>query len=214
MEKKTFSVSLAKNPRIAITVLSGHFTGSNHHVNLHFDISAMKANVTMARDIARELSMPYLSSTHVDAIVCLDKTETIGAFLGNELLSAGVNQGNEIHVVSPISNVNNNLVFKDSMIEWVAGRNVILLVAMMISGRAVARAMECLDYYKSNVVGISALFMAQHENQPHKVNALYTSDDISGYKMFNPSQCEMCKAGQPLDAIVSTEGYTYIRGNN
>jgi len=214
MENKSFSVSLEKNRRIAITVLTGHFTASNHHVNYHFDVSTMKSNARVARDIARELSMAYLSSTNVDTIVCLDKTETIGAFMANELLNGGVNMGNEIHVVSPISNVNNNLVFKDSTLEWITGKNVILLVAMMISGKAVDRAMECLGYYNANVVGTSALFMARRENQQNKVNALFTSDDISGYKMYSPGQCEMCKAGLPLDAIVSTEGYTYIRGNN
>jgi orotate phosphoribosyltransferase len=174
----------------------------------------MKSSALVARDIARELAMPYMSSTNVDTVVCMDKTETIGAFLANELLSAGVNRGNDIHVVTPISNVNNNLVFKDSMLEWISGKSIILLVAMMISGRAVDRAMECLDYYGANVVGTSALFMAVHGEQKHKINALFTSDDISGYKLFSPGQCEMCKAGLPLDAMVSTEGYTYIRGNN
>ena len=213
MENKTFSVPLEKNTRIKITVLTGHFTASNHHVNHHFDVSAMKASATVARDIARVLAIPYLPSTHVDTVVCLDKTETIGAFFANELMSTGMNLDSEIHIVTPASNVNNNLVFRDSMLEWITGKNVILLVAMMISGQAVNRAMECLDYYKANVAGISALFVASPDTQKYKINALYTSKDIDGYKMSSPGQCEMCKAGLPLDAIVDTEGYTFIRGN-
>ena len=214
MSNKIFKVPLEKNPRIEITVLSGHFTASNLHVNHHFDISSMKSSATMARDIAREMAIPYMSSAHVDTVVCMDKTETIGALLANELLSGGVNSGSEMHVVTPIRDVNNNLIFNDSTLDKITNRSVILLVGMVITGRAVARAMECLEYYSASVVGISGLFMALHDGQKHAVNALFTSDDAIGYQMYSPNQCEMCKAGMPLDAIINTEGYTYLRGRS
>jgi orotate phosphoribosyltransferase len=70
--------------------------------------------------------------------------------------------------------------------------------------------MDCVSYYGGRLAGISALFVASPENQKDQINALFTSNDIPGYKLFPTAECELCKAGVKLDAIVSSEGYTKI----
>lgn len=215
MESKIFSVSLEDSPRISINVIPGHFTTSNAHVNFYLDVGGLKSSALAARDAARALAVPYFSSTPVDTIVCMEKTAAIGAYLAEELTHEGasaINSGNDIHVISPISNVNNNLVFPDSMLQWITGRNILLLVASVSSGRTVQSALECLTYYGGKVAGISALFRALPDTPGQEIHALFTAEDIQGYILSDPSQCAMCKAGVKLDAIVNSEGYTKITG--
>jgi orotate phosphoribosyltransferase len=213
MEEKAFKISLTKNPIISIKVIPGHFTTSNAHTNNYLDVSGIKSSALVACDVAQELAIPYLTSTIVDTIVCMEKTEVIGAFLAHELQQHGttvMNEGNEIHVVTPSNNVNGNMIFQDNLIEWISNKHVILLVASVSSARALRIGMDCISYYGGILDGISALFVASPEKQKEKINALFTSDDIPGYKLFSTAECEMCKAGIKLDAIVSSEGYTKI----
>ena len=213
MERKAFRVSLEKNPLITMKVIPGHFTTSNAHVNHYLDVSDIKSNALIARDVARELAIPYLTSTMVETIVCMERTEVVGAYLAEELLQDGmsvINSSGEIHVVTPINSNNRTLIFQDSTIEWISNKSILLLVASISSGRTVKSALDCLEYYNGNVVGISSLFLASHEKQVKKVHALFTSEDIPGYRLRGSGECEMCAAGKKLDAIISSEGYTKI----
>jgi len=213
MEDKAYSVSLANNPKIAINIIPGHFTTSNAHSNNYLDFSELKCNALVARDVAREMAIPYLSTTIIDTIVCMEKMSGVGAYLAEELLQEGtsvINAGGQIHVVSPMNNAHGNWVFPSNRMEWINGKNILLLTATVSSGRAINSVLECIAYYGGNVAGISALYVASPEAHPNKINALFTAEDITGYKLFSPNGCEMCKAGLKLDAIVSSEGYTKI----
>ena len=213
MNTKAFSVSLEKNPVITIKVIPGHFTTSNAHSNNYLDVSHLMCNVSMARDVAQQLATPYLSSTLVDTIVCMERTEVIGAYLAVELQQHGIsviNSGADMYVLKPQSNANGNFIFQDNMTEWISNKNIILLVASISSGRTVANAVDCIGYYGGRLAGISALFSTSHEDLKHEVHSLFTSDDIPGYKLFSTAECELCRAGIKLDAIISSEGYTKI----
>ena len=213
METKAFTVSLEKTPKITIKVIPGHFTTSNAHSNNFLDVSELMCTVSLAREVARELASPYRSNVLVDTIVCMERTEIIGAYLAQELLQGGVSSINsdaEIRVVKPLSNTNGNLIFQDNIIEWISNRNIILLVASISSGRTVSSAVDCIAYYGGRLAGISALFLTSHDKVKQKVNALFTSGDIPGYKLFSTADCEMCKAGIKLDAIINSDGYIKI----
>ncbi|MCL2271122.1 MAG: phosphoribosyltransferase [Treponema sp.] len=213
MEEKAFNVSMEKNPLISVKIIPGHFTTGNAHSNNFLDVNSLKSNALIARDVARELAIPYLSSTLIDTIVCMEKTEVIGAYLAEELLRAGtavMNQDTEVHVITPISNANGNWVFQDNMVNLVSGKNVLLLFASISSGRTLNTTIECLEYYGGKMVGISSLFVASLKKHTQEIHTLFTEDDIPGYKIFNTGECAMCKAGQKLDAIINSEGYTKI----
>ena len=213
MERKAIRISLDKNPNITIDAIPGHFTTSNTHFNYYLDVNTLKTNALVARDVADELAIPYETSINVDTIVCMDNTEVIGAYLAGEMINEGssmINAGNDIRILTPVYNTHDKLIFKDNVIDYVTGCNIVLLVASISSGSTVKEAMECLSYYGGNVVGISSLFMtvgADIEPAPH---TLFTSDDIPDYKMYRINQCELCKAGRKLDAVVSSNGYTRL----
>jgi orotate phosphoribosyltransferase len=213
MENKTYDISLAKNPIIKIKVTQGHFTTNTRHVNHYLDVSELKTNALIARDVAQQLAIPYLTSALVDTIVCMEKTEVIAAFLAQELLQPGtavMNSGGEIHIVTPVNNVHGNMIFHDSVVDWITNKNVLLLVASVSSARAVHIGMDCIAYYGGRLAGISALFVASPEKQKENINTLFTSDDISGYHLYETVECEMCKAGHKIDALISSDGYTMI----
>ena len=212
MEENAFSVSLEKNPAISIKAIPGHFTTNKVHVNYFLDVWELKTNASHARDIARELAIPYVANTLIDTIVCMERTVVIGAYLAEELLREGtaiMNSGGKIHVVSPLNNANGNLIFQDNAVKWIQNKNILLLIASISSGSTTKMATECIAYYGGRLAGISSLFYSSEQFE-HKINALFTSADIPGYKVFPLSDCEMCKAGQKLDAIINSEGYTKI----
>ena len=147
MENKAYNISLAKNPIITIRVIPGHFTTSTRHVNYYLDVSELKTNALVARDVARELAIPYLSSALVDTIVCMERTEVIAAFLAQELLQPGtavMNSGGEIHVVTPVNNASGKMIFQDSVVDWITNKNVLLLDASVSSARAIHIGMDCI----------------------------------------------------------------------
>jgi len=214
MENSVYSISLAKNPKISIQVVSGHFSTSNKHSNNYLDFCQLKCNTLIARDVAKELAIPYLSTTYIETIVCIEKTAVIGAYLAEELTQDGpsvINTGGDIHVISPVSNSYGNWVFPSNRAEWINGKNVLLLLATVSSGRSLNAMLECITYYGGKLAGISALYRASHDPHRYEINSLFNSDDIPGYQLYSPGECDLCRDGVKLDAIISSEGFTKIQ---
>ena len=180
MKNRAFTVTLPKNPSISMSVIPGHFTTNHFHTNNYLDLDNLKTNASIAKEVAIELALPYLTTTLVDTIVCMEGTEVIGAYLAGELLQEGtsvVNSDREIHVVTPISNVHRKLIFQSNTQELIVNRNIVLLVSSISSGITLYSALECLSYYGGNIVGISALLTHVRKHE-HKIHAMFTNEDI------------------------------------
>jgi orotate phosphoribosyltransferase len=213
MKYKEFDVSLTKNPSIKMKVVPGHFTTNSFHLTHYLDLNNLKTNASVARDVARELALPYLSTTLVDTIVCIEGTEVIGAYMAEELLQEGtsvINAGRQINVVVPVSNVYRKLMFQHDMQELIDNRNIVLLLSSISSGASLNSALECLRYYGGNTVGISTLFNAYPEQFEQEIHTMFTSEDIPDYKLYSPNKCPICNEGRKLDAIIIHDGYIKI----
>jgi len=213
MENKAFNVKLQKNPLISIRVIPGHFTASSTHTSHYLDLSVMKSNATIARDVAKELARPYLTSTPVETIVCMGRTEVIGAFLAQELMQSGlnvVNQNTDVYVMTPLVNDVGTLSFTSSMLQHIVNRQVLLLTTWALSGSTLDRVFNTMSFYGAKIAGISSLFVVNPESMEQNINTLFTSNDIEGFKLYSPRNCELCKAGIRLDALISSEGYTRV----
>lgn len=213
MERRSFSVSLPKNPSITMKVIPGHFTTSHSHLNYYLDLSHLKTNARMAMDVARELVLPYMNTTLIDAIVCIEGTEVIGAYMAEELIREGtsiMNSDREIHVVTPLNNINRKLMFQGNIQELIYNKKVLLLVPSISTGATINSILECLSYYGGILAGVSALFHAYPEKLEQEVHTLFTYKDIPGYEIYNPRDCVLCKNGLKLDAIIIHDGYTKI----
>ena len=214
MITKDYQVALPKNPRIRMHYTPGHFCTSFYHTNYYLDVSTMKACALTARDVARQLAVPYISSAIVNTIVCMENTKVIGAFLAQELLQEGtavMNTGGEIHVVTPMNSFDGRYLFYDNELPWIENQSILLLTASVIGGKTLNSVLECISYYNGLVAGISSLFLYDETVTSHKINSLFTAEDLPGYRVFPTSDgCEMCEVGQKLDAIISSEGYKKI----
>ncbi|MCL1820857.1 MAG: hypothetical protein FWG36_09420 [Oscillospiraceae bacterium] len=213
MESKAYYVSLEKNPLISMKVIPGHFTTNNAHINNYLDFSGLKSNAKVARDVARELALPYISIDHVDTIVTIENTNIIAAYIADELLHHSTSVTHEItdvYVVTPMNNTAGQMTFYDSEIDKIRGKNILLLATSISSGRTLETMLECISYYGGRTVGMSSLFLASQEWKNKGVNTLFTPEDIKDYKLYAPVECEMCRSGQALDAIVTSEGYSKL----
>ncbi len=213
MKDLNFTVSLSKNPVITMKVIPGHFATSNSHISHYLDVNDLKTNVTVAKDVAKELALPYLSNTLVDTIVCMEGTQVIGAYMAEELLLGGIaimNSGAQIHVITPEVNINKEFMFQDSMKNNLLDKNIILLIDSVSGGKTLGCALDCISYYGGELVGVSTLFSALPYKSGQEIHTLFTDNDIEDFKIYPPGQCAMCEQGHRLEAYINSEGYSKI----
>jgi orotate phosphoribosyltransferase len=212
MESRAIKVESRKNRRVNIKIIPGHFATSHSHVNYYIDMTSMKCMHLMAKEAAAELATSY-SSVPVDTIVCLDGTEIIGAFLARAICNAGLNSFNRdmsIAVITPEINSFNQMIFRDNVQKMVAGKNVILLVASVTTGKTINRALDCVQYYGGTPSGICAVFSAVDQVQGIRIHSIFDSSDVSDYQIYHSADCPMCKSGKKIDAMVNSYGYSKL----
>ena len=201
------------NPKLEVTVFDGHFATRHSHNTHYIDITRMKHEHTMAREAAIVLAQRYAYEKEVDTVVCLDGSEVIGAFLARHLAQKGlmsVNQNKSINVVTPEYDSNGQLIFRDNLIPMVAGREALILISTVNSGKTARRSLECLEYYGANVQGIAAVFSVPDEVEGIPVYSLFTPADIPGYGTYSHKECPMCRAGRGIDALTNNYGFSKL----
>ena len=101
-------------------------------------------------------------------------------------------------------------IFRDNLRRMIQGKNVVVLISCITSGRTVERAVQSARYYGGNVIGISSVFSAAKELCGLEVNTLFTPEDLPNYSYTAAKDCPMCKVGQPVDAIMNGYGYSKL----
>ena len=206
-------VSYRYNPKLEVYVYSGHFATRHSHNSHYIDITRMKHEHTMAREAAMTLAQAYTYEKGVDTIVCLDGSEVIGAFLARHLAKKevfSVNQDKNIDIVTPEYDSNGQLIFRDNLVPMIQGKDVLILISTVNSGKTARRAVECVQYYGGRVQGIAAIFRVPEEVEGIPVYALFSPADIPGYATHDPKQCPMCAAGQKIDALSNSYGFSLL----
>ena len=201
------------NPKMEVTVYDGHFATRHSHNTHYIDITRMKHEHTMAREAAMWLAQRYTYEKGVDTIVCLDGSEVIGAFLARHLAKKdlfSVNQDKNINVITPEYDSNGQLIFRDNLVPMVAGKDVLILISTVNSGKTIARSLECVQYYGGRVQGIASIFTMLDEVGGIPVYSLFTPADIPGYSSFEPKHCPMCQRGQKIDALANSFGFSKL----
>ena len=166
------------NPKVEVSVIAGHFATRHSHNSHYIDITRMKHEHTMAREAAMTLAQRYAYDKGVDTIVCLDGSEVLGAFLARHLTKNdrfAVNSDKNINVITPEYDSNGQLIFRDNLSPMVTGKDVLILISTVNSGKSVRRAVECVQYYGGKVQGIASGF-----------STLDAVDDIPIYSLFTP----------------------------
>ena len=202
------------NSNIPLRVARGHFATSHSHINYYIDLTMTKHRLSEAREAAVELAHNFRSSTVVDAILCLDGTEVIGACMASELTKSGImsmNAHQTIYVVTPEHTSGSQLLFRENIAPMIAGKNVIILAASVTTGYTVQAAVEAIGYYGGTTTGICAIFTCVDEIAGYKINHIFNTNMLDDYESKQSYECPLCKAGVKLDAMVNTYGYSSLK---
>lgn len=206
-------VNYPYNPKLTVSVYSGHFATRHSHNSHYIDITRMKHEHTMAREAAVMLAQAYAYEKGVDTIVCLDGSEVIGAFLARHLAQKeifSINKDKNINVITPEYDSNGQLIFRDNLAPMIQDRDVLILISTVNSGKTARRAVECVQYYGGKVQGIAAIFRVPEMVEEIPVYALFTQEDIAGYSTHAPKECPMCAAGRKIDALSNQYGFSVL----
>jgi len=211
MENRQIDITAKNNNSVKLGVIPGHFATNHSHVNYFVDMTTIKTQYRAAREAAHELAKAY-QSKEINTILCFEGTEMIGAFLAHELSSQNgtLNAGQDIAVITPETNMNNQMIFRDNLQKYIYSKNILLLMSSVSTGKSIARSVDCLRYYSGNLTAISAIFSALSEYEGVEIDSVFTQEDIPDYKTAIPSECELCKKGAKVDAIVNSFGYSKI----
>ena len=213
METRATKIHSSIKPNAIIRVIPGHFATNHSHINHYVDMTIMKSRKSEAAAAASVLARKYSTSTYIDTIICMDGCEVIGAYLADELTASGImslNQHKTMYIVTPEVNPGGQLIFRDNMQMMISGKHCLLLLASATTGRTIARAVECVQYYGGIVEGVSAIFSASDNVQGIDINFIFGGNDIANYRTYDASQCPMCARKEKIDAIVNSFGYSKL----
>ena len=213
MEDRTMKFYSKESNLLTLHCITGHFAKSHSHINYYVDVTSIKTRTSEAREAAKVLYSKMPKSNYVDTIVCMDGTEVIGAFLGQEIEQGGListNRHETVYVVSPEINNNNQILFRDNNKGAVAGKHVVLLLATTTTGETIRRALECIRYYGGEIEWVASLFSTVDSVDSVPIDSLFDGHDVTGYAAYNPHDCPFCKKGQRIEAMVNGFGYSKL----
>ncbi len=212
MDERLHDLRSTKNPKARIKIMKGHFATGNSHINTYIDMSTVKVRHNNCRETAKVLAAEYMHVTSIDTIVCLEETDTIGTFMAEQLSDDrySLSHDNNISIVSPEYHQSGQILFRDNVQRMVRNSQVLILAPSITTGKSVKRAIEAVLYYGGRVCGICSVFSSINKINGLEVKTIFTSKDIPDYRAYSPADCPMCQAGQKLDAIVNSYGYSKI----
>ena len=202
-----------KNSNLTLRVAEGHFATSHSHINYYIDVAMQKSRLSEAKAVASALVSYYRINTIIDTILCLDGMQVVATCIADELTRSNfmnVNAHNTIYVVTPEHTSGSQLLLRDNLIATVRGKNVLILSASVTTGYTAKAAIEAVNYYGGNVVGISAIFATVDDCMGYEVHSVFDPNDLKDYASYPAHQCPMCKQGRKIDALVNSHGYSKI----
>ena len=202
-----------KRQNLFLRVSKGHFATSHSHINYYIDVTLQKSRLSEAKAVANELVSYYNSNTVVDTVLCLDGTQVIGTCLAEALTEGSftnLNAHKTIYIVTPEHTAGSQLIFRDSTSPMIEGKHVLILAASVTTGFTARAAIEAIQYYGGTVAGVAAIFATTDNCMGYEVKSVFDPKDLSDYASYGSHECPMCKAGQPVDALVNSFGYSKL----
>ena len=184
-----------------LRVAKGHFATSHSHINYYIDVTTQKARLSEAKAVAKELVAAYQHNTIVDTVLCLDGTQVIGTCLANELTKDGfsnMNAHQTIYVITPEYTTGSQIILRDN------------LAPSITTGYTAQAAVEAVNYYGGTVAGLSAIFATTTECAGIPVTSIFDPSSLPDYASYDSRECPLCKAGQHIDALVNSFGYSAL----
>ncbi|MBR5144839.1 MAG: orotate phosphoribosyltransferase [Clostridia bacterium] len=202
-----------KRKNLLLRAKRGHFATSHSHINYFFDVTMQKSRLSEAKAIAEELLSYYQTTTIIDTILCLDGMQVVGTCLAEALTNnnfMNLNAHQTIYVVTPEYTAGSQIIFRDNLAAAIAGKNVLILAASVVTGYTSKSAIEAITYYGGRVAGISSIFATVDSFMGYDVVSAFDPNDIPGYNSYAPHECPMCKQGDKLEGLVNSFGFSKL----
>ena len=203
-----------KQKNLLLRVARGHFATNSAHSNYYIDVAAQKSRLSEAKAIAQEICKNHrYSNKIIDTILCLDGTEVISTCIADELTKhdyININAHQTIYVVTPEIINGSQIIFRDNIVPMIKGKHVLILAVSVATGGTVKAAMEAVNYYGGEVVGIASIFSTVKECNGYTVNSVFNPKDIPGYFTCPSHECPLCKEGKKLDALINSHGFSKL----
>jgi len=213
MGPKFFNIPVSVGD-VTLRVAKGHFATRNSHINYFIDVTEHQSSLQKAEAVARQLAQRDLTrNMMVDTILCLDGTRVIGTCLAQQLTKGGIrslNAGKDIYLLRENLSRDGKLIFRENARFMLAGKNVLLLLASVTTGSTVRKGIRCVEYYQGKVVGAASIYSHVKEVDGMPIVSLFNTNDLPDYASHRPDECPLCKAGEPLDAVVDKFGYSAL----
>ena len=192
-EKTIYTITSGRNEHVFIHAMPGHFVSSSSHLNFYIGTSDIKHNHDVSVDAAMMLASYYHErGIEVDTVLCLYETQALGAYLAHELQRANMlnpNPDSTVYVLGPEYDAQGNIIFRDNLRKLIDGKRVLLLISCITSGKTIERAMESVNYYGGEAVGISAVFSAIDEvDGPYSSSRIYLFPGNPGHVRSQSSE--------------------------
>jgi orotate phosphoribosyltransferase len=202
-----------KRKNLLLRVQKGHFATSHSHINYFIDVTMQKSRLSEAKAVAKELLSYYQTTTIIDTILCLDGMQVVGTCLAEELTNnnfMNLNAHGTIYVVTPEYTSGSQIIFRDSIAPAITGKNVLVLAASVVTGYTVKSAIEAITYYGGRVAGISGIFATVDKYLGYDVASAFNPNDLPGYASYAPHECPMCRAGNRIEGLVNSFGFSKL----
>ena len=85
-----------------------------------------------------------------------------------------------------------------------------ILMAMVNTGKALNKAIECVQYYQGNLTGISSVFSAKDTYEGYPIFSVFGLKDVPDFASWDYRECPLCKAGKKIEALVNAYGYAAL----
>lgn len=211
------AISLVKLPTkkygLFLRVCKGHFATNHSHTNYYIDATAQRFRLSEAKSVAQELTSTYKYNGIVDTILCLDGTEVIGACMASDMMKSGVltiNEHGSLYVVTPEHAAGSQLIFRENTTMMIKGKHVLILLASVTTGYTASSAIQAVRYYGGQVVGIASIFATVKDVDGIQVSHIFDTNDLTDYASWDARSCPLCAAGQKLDALINSYGYSNL----
>jgi len=208
MESRTIVHSAKRDSNVRLRAIAGYFASQHSHITHCIDMTQVKSEMRMAKAAARLFGESF-SATPVDTILTMERTKMIGAFLAEELATAGVNINLDLAVITPETS-HGQIIMRDNLLPYVQGKRVLLLTATATTGLTLSSALDGIRYFGGEPVGAATVFGGEFDFRDVPVVRLFDVKDIDGYASYPAMQCPLCKAGVKVDALINTYGYSKL----
>ena len=161
------------------------------------------------RNVYGKNGMPYADIYGMTGDAQL--TNTYSLQLGARKISFdNMNAHQTIYVITPEYTTGSQIILRDNLAPMVKGKHVLILAASILTGYSVQAAIEAINYYGGTVAGLSAIFATATECLGIPVTSIFDPSNLPDYASFDSRECPMCKAGQHIDALVNSFGYSAL----